>query len=241
MSHSNLLKGLFLAILYSFRRCPYAIRARFTLHFLKQVVELREVVLKDKPEALLLLGGRSTVPQLIDEKRLDEEQIEKKRYAESLDIIFWAIESAKKQPSSGLNMLADQLWPASTQTQSEICAWIDENDHVFKGWLDKYKYADRHLESPIFYREQGEVFLQKIEDVLGTRDFICGNELSLADVAVFPFIRQFAGVDSAWFEKSKYAAVIQWLDGMLNHQSFVASMRKYPQWKNGNTPIFFPN
>ncbi|SBS27091.1 glutaredoxin 2 [Marinomonas aquimarina] len=215
-----------LAILYSFRRCPYAMRARYALVKLGTQVELREVVLKNKPEALLNLGGRSTVPQLL---------VGAQRFPESMDIMFWAIEHAKDQT------MAEQLWPAQAQQQAKIRAWIGFNDHCFKPWLDRYKYADRHPEFPeSYYRQKGERFLQRLETRLAHSPYLLGAQMTLADMAVFPFIRQFAGVNSQWFETSPYPHLKRWLTAFLQSDDFKTVMLKYPAWEEGQTPIYFP-
>lgn len=220
-----------MAILYSFRRCPYAIRARYTLALLEQTVVLREVVLKNKPAALLSLGGRSTVPQLI------ENDI---RYEESKDIMFWAIDRAM-QASENQSSIASQLWPNNLVLQERIKAWIEENDNEFKGWLDKYKYADRFTENPeSFYREKGECFLLKLETQLRKTPFILGKKLTLVDIAIFPFIRQFAGVNPTWFEESDYPNLRKWLANFVESSLFLKVMKKYSPWVEGQEEVGFP-
>ncbi|ETX09502.1 glutathione S-transferase [Marinomonas ushuaiensis DSM 15871] len=217
-----------LPIMYSFRRCPYAIRARYTLALLDVSVELREVVLRSKPQALLSLGGRSSVPQLIDVKGA--------RYPESLDIIFWALSNSNKPKMSCA------LWPQSMVQKSKVIAWIKYNDHFFKYWLDRYKYADRFPEfSEEYYRNKGEVFLKRLNKRLEENDFLFGNEICLADVAVFPFVRQFAAVRPDWFEQSEYSHVKTWLNGFLNSHLFSAIvMKKMPAWEAGQEVVLFP-
>lgn len=161
------------AILYSFRRCPYAIRARYGLVLLGVQVQLREVILKNKPAELLALGGRSTVPQLVHEEE---------RYPESLDIIFWALERASNR------ILVEQIWPSNKLQQAKIMAWVKYNDQCFKPWLDRYKYADRYPEhSEAYYREKAEVFLQRLDSRLSRSSYLMGPQMTLADIAVFPF------------------------------------------------------
>ena len=214
------------ATLYSFRRCPYAMRARYALVTLGMTVELREVVLKSKPEALLQLGGRSTVPQLIDGEQ---------RFPESLDIMFWALENTIDTKS------AEQLWPRDAVKQAKILAWIRFNDHCFKQWLDRYKYADRHPEcSEEFYRAKGERFLKRLNKRLSSSEYLLGDVLTLADIAVFPFIRQFAGVSRKWFEESEYSHLKKWLDTFLDSDCFKVVMKKYEPWKDGQAITNFP-
>ena len=214
------------AILYSFRRCPYAIRVRYTLAILELRVQLREVVLKNKPAALLNLGGRSTVPQLLADGQ---------RYPESLDIIFWAIKHTKHADVS------EQLWPENAQQQAKVQAWIGFNDHCFKPWLDRYKYADRHPEQvQSYYREKGERFLKRLEQRLKHSRFLMGEKMTLADIAVFPFIRQFAGVDLKWFEQSHYPYLKCWLNSFVESDCFQTVMTKFPAWEESQEVVCFP-
>lgn len=216
------------SVLYSFRRCPYAIRARYVLALLNQRVELREVVLKAKPAALLNLGGRTSVPQLIDENG--------RRYPESLDIIFWALSR------SSHTELSEQLWPSEKVAQSKVLAWVRYNDHFFKYWLDRYKYADRHPEcSEAMYRQRGEAFLRRINRRLRRSPYLLGKELCLADVCIFPFIRQFAAVNAKWFEQSEYDGVKRWLASFVESDLFVRVMVKFDQWEEGQEAVFFPS
>lgn len=208
-------------ILYSFRRCPYAIRARYTLSLLNIKVEIREVVLRNKPEALLRLGGRSSVPQMICEQGV--------RYPESMDIIRWAM--ARKQNANIY----------SKPQEREIAAWLFQTDHRFKFWLDKYKYADRHPDfSQEYYRSQGERFLRRLESKLSKQAFLLGDEMSMADVLVFPFIRQFRGVDNTWFDQSQYTSVKLWLNQIIEDKTFEKVMIKLPPWQEGDEPRYFP-
>ncbi|MBR7890023.1 glutathione S-transferase [Marinomonas sp. A79] len=217
-----------LPILYSFRRCPYAIRARYSLALLEVPVRLREVVLKSKPEALLALGGRSSVPQLIDP--------EGRRYPESMDIIFWALSVSQKSD------VTLSLWPDEPRTRKKMLTWINYNDRFFKHWLDRYKYADRHPEhSEQYYRTKGEVLLARLENRLAKQHYLFGEEISIADVAIFPFIRQFAAVDQAWFDHSQYSKVRAWLTGFLQTECFTdVVMVKLPPWQAGQEEVLFP-
>lgn len=217
-----------LPVLYSFRRCPYAMRARYALAELGVSVYLREVLLKSKPQELLLLGGRSTVPQLID--------LDGTRYPESLDIIFWSLARACDTQK------ADELWPKDSQKRYRIMSWVAYNDHFFKHWLDRYKYADRHPEcSEAYYRGRGEVFLSRLEKRLENRAFIGGDTRCLADIAIFPFIRQFAAVNPKWFDLSEYTNVKRWLAYFVNSDQFISVvMEKHPAWHAGQEDALYP-
>lgn len=206
-----------MTILYSFRRCPYAMRARLGLTLSEKSVQLREIILKHKPEAMIQASPKGTVPVLIEK---DGHVVD-----ESLDIMKWALEGS-------------QLLKSATSTMHLL---IKENDEVFKGWLDKYKYADRYPEhSEVYYREQGEIFLEKLERQLTDSNRLFSNEYSFADLAILPFIRQFAFVDINWFTNSKYQNVYRWLTAFIESELFLSVMRKYPTWLESNQEFIFP-
>jgi glutathione S-transferase len=205
-----------LPILYSFRRCPYALRARLALVYAGIRVELREVALKNKPPALRALSPKATVPvlQLPDGTVLDE----------SLDIMRWA-----------LSLHDPQHWLAFFNDAKRLIAW---NDGDFKHQLDRYKYADRHPEYPAdYYRQQAMLFLSELESRLAQHSYLCGQHLTLADAAILPFIRQFAAVDERWFQACGYPAVQRWLEDLLASALFKAVMLKYPDWHEGSEII----
>lgn len=212
------------SILYSFRRCPYAMRARLAIAISNIQVELREVVLRDKPQALLDLSPKATVPVLLtpDKALIDE----------SLDIMVWALQQS--DPKEWLSNLTDDQLTLSKQL-------IENNDNDFKYYLDRYKYADRYPEySQKHYRQRAEKTLSMLEKLLVKQGYLVLKTASLADMALLPFIRQFAFVDKAWFDSSPYPQVKQWLEEFLNSPLFEVTMRKYPPWKNDNPLQFFP-
>lgn len=207
-----------LPILYSFRRCPYAMRARIALAYTQQHVELREVVLKDKPPSLLEYSAKGTVPVLID---ITEGIIE-----ESLDIMLWSL--AQHDPDQWLNNLAEQQ------------KLIAENDNIFKAKLDHYKYAERFPEhSEHVYRERCYPFLDMLNARLEKHDCLYSEQYCLADMAIFPFIRQFAHVDLAWFDTSHWHHLKAWLNRLKSCELFSHVMTKYPAWHEGDTPTLF--
>lgn len=213
-----------LPILYSFRRCPYAMRARLAIAASGISVELREVVLKDKPASLLAYSPKGTVPVLITPKNdvLDE----------SLDIMHWAL--SLQNPHAWLSGLSDEQ-VADTQFL------IANNDGEFKHWLDHYKYADRYPDNTAeFYREQAEKTLKELEQRLSSHHGLIEDKWSLADMALLPFIRQFAFVDKAWFDTAPYPSVRQWLNDFLDSDLFKQIMIQYPQWHEGDEPTIFP-
>ena len=207
-------------ILYSFRRCPYAMRARMALRRASITVELREVSLGDKPQAMLELSAKGTVPVLLANKLMLDE---------SLDIMYWAMEQA--DPGQWLD--------ADLQARTE--SLIYENDGSFKTHLDQYKYWDRFpAQSQQYYRQQGETFLVKLEQLLRLNKYLLADRPTLADIAVFPFIRQFAFVDKHWFDNSGYSQLQRWLQEFLESPLFIQSMDKLPPWQPEDPPLFFP-
>lgn len=195
--------------LYSFRRCPYAIRARMALRYSAVELTIVEVSLKAKPAEMLALSSKGTVPVLqVDGQVIDE----------SLAIINWAL--AQHDPQ-------DWQLRDDAKAQALMAALIEENDQVFKLHLNRYKYPERHLEyTQEHYRSEGEVFLRKLEGLLETRPFLAAKHQSLADVAVMPFIRQFAHVDRDWFAQAPYPRLQGWLQKRLDSELFVAIMTK---------------
>ena len=208
-----------LPILYSFRRCPYAMRARMALAASGAEVMLREVLLKDKPAELLAASPMATVPVLVFS---DGGVIE-----ESLDVMQWALE------------YRDPLgWLEGEALDSD---WVSLCDGDFKQWLDLYKYAERHPEHTAENcRQKAETFVQKLEDQLSVSDWVGGIAANAVDVALFPFIRQFAAVDPSWWQRASYPRVRQWLDNWLKSTLFSAIMAKYPRWESGQPGERFP-
>ncbi|MCP2052679.1 UNVERIFIED_ORG: glutathione S-transferase [Pseudomonas fluorescens] len=193
------------ALLYSFRRCPYAMRARLALRYSGVPVHIIEVSLKAKPAEMLALSPKGTVPVLCVNGRVIDE---------SLEIMQWAL--AQHDPDDWL-----------LQGDPRVQALIAENDQVFKHHLNRYKYAERYPEQPMeHYRAEGEVFLQKLEALLASNDYLLAEHLSLADAALAPFVRQFAHVDREWFAQTPYKRLQHWLQRFLESPLFVAVMAK---------------
>lgn len=206
--------------LYSFRRCPYAMRARLGIVFAEQTVELREIALKNKPAQMLAISPKGTVPVLeLSEGRVIEE---------SRNILEWALE--QNDPQGLLNTDA-----------VSANALIEQNDNEFKHWLDRYKYADRHPElSQLEYRQQGEVFLQVLETLLVKHTYVLGDSISIADIAIMPFVRQFAHVDREVFYSLPYPNLQRWLRGWLEHAKFQQVMSKFQPWQECDERVVFP-
>ena len=190
-------------VLYSFRRCPYAMRARMALRYSGVPLSIVEVSLKAKPAEMLALSPKGTVPVLVC---ADGRVIE-----QSLEIMHWAL--ARHDPDNWLG--------------PDSAALIEENDQVFKVNLDRYKYAIRYPEQPMeHYRAQGAAFLQRLEVLLEQTPYLAGDTLSLADIALAPFVRQFAHVDRDWFEQAPYPRLNAWLERFLASALFTAVMAK---------------
>ena len=118
---------------------------------------------------------------------------------------------------------------------------IDENDNAFKQQLDRYKYADRYPQHPAgHYRAQAGGFLKQLDDRLGRNAWLLGERMTVADVAIFPFVRQFAHVDKPWFEQTPWTHLQRWLDRLIQSELFAVVMKKYPQWHEGDAPLLFP-
>lgn len=208
--------------LYSFRRCPYAMRTRLGLLFAEMKVELREITLKNKPAQMLAISPKGTVPVL---QLLCGTVIE-----ESLEIMVWALE---QQDPQGL---------LDAEVLQQATALIEQNDNEFKHWLDRYKYADRHLEmTQTEYRQRGEAFLQVLEELLTKNSFLLGGNATIADVGIMPFIRQFAHVDRDVFYSLPYPNLQLWLQHWLEHPYFIQAMAKFQPWQEGDDVVIFPS
>ncbi|WP_454563994.1 glutathione S-transferase [Pseudomonas sp. AIG] len=191
--------------LYSFRRCPYAMRARMALRYSGVPVDIIEVSLKAKPAEMLAISPKGTVPVLAAGGRVIDE---------SLEIMRWAL--AQNDPQGWL-----------LDGDSRIAELIEANDQGFKVQLNRYKYAERYPEQPMeVYRAEGAVYLQRLEVLLNDRDYLLADHPSLADIALLPFVRQFAHVDREWFAQTPYVRLQAWLQRFLESELFTSIMRK---------------
>ncbi len=206
-------------ILYSFRRCPYAIRARLALKAAGIPVVLREVVLRDKPAALLEISPKATVPVL---QRPDGGVLE-----QSLDIMRWAL--AASDPQGWLR--ADE--------DDDVRLLTALNDGPFKQALDRYKYAPRHPERPAHaWRDDGvALMLAPLNARLAAHRFLLRDTPSLADMALVPFMRQFAAVDPAWFTGAPLAPLRAWLQALTATPLFESVMVRHPAWRPGDDAV----
>ncbi|MDZ7588731.1 MAG: glutathione S-transferase [Parasphingorhabdus sp.] len=204
-----------LPILYSFRRCPFAIRARMALLASGQTVRLREVILRDKPAEMLAASPKGTVPVLVlaDGQVIDE----------SLAIMRWAL--ARCDP---------ECWLAGDD------APIAMFDTAFKYHLDRYKYPVRYDDiDPLIHRAAAADMLAEIEPIIAHDGWLGGAAPRLADYAVFPFIRQFAMHDPGWFDAQRWPALHRWLERMTQDGLFQHAMVRHPAWRAGeDEPLF---
>lgn len=185
-------------------------RARMALQYAGVEVEIREISLRDKPKQMLAISPKATVPVLClpDGKVIDE----------SLDIMYWALSQSDE--------------PGWLNIDLSVCKQlIAENDSRFKAALDAYKYPERYPEkSQTEHRADGELFLHRLEILLAENSGLFGSLPTLADIAIFPFIRQFKGVDSDWFNAAPYPKLKTWLITLTESELFATIMQKHPTY-----------
>lgn len=205
-------------ILYSFRRCPYAMRARLALLVSGTRVELREIVLRDKAPEFLATSPKGTVPVLVTDGGIVIE--------ESLDIMHCALE--RNDPDGWLDM---------PDEGHEIIATIDG---PFKTALDRYKYDTRYGSDAVLERGKAALILRDLDQRLQQNRWLMGDKPTLADMATITFIRQFANTDRAWFDAQDWTALRNWLDTFLASERYNAIMDKYPKWSSGDAATYWP-
>ena len=211
-----------LPILYSFRRCPYAMRARLAIAVAGQQCELREILLRDKAAEFLETSPKGTVPVLVD---VDGTVLE-----ESIDLMDWAL--VKRDPENWLR--------PESGTLEEMKALVVESDGPFKTALDRYKYANRYEGADaLAEREKASVFLRKLDAKLEKSKFLFGSNMSYADAGIVTFVRQFANVNRDWFNAQDWPHLIRWLDAFLESELFASIMQKYPKWEPGDEVTVF--
>ena len=206
-----------LPILYTFRRCPYAMRARMAVAVSGVTVDLREIVLRNKPNEMLEASSKGTVPVLV----LPDGQV----VEESIDIMRWAL--VQSDPECWLGHEASDL--------------ITVNDGPFKQSLDRYKYPHRFgLADGTVHRNAAGVHLEMLENRLLAAPYLAGSKCGFTDIAIFPFVRQFAATDAGWFIAQPLPAVQNWLSSLVSSDLFNHIMTRYKPWKAGDAPICFP-
>ncbi len=202
-------------ILYSFRRCPYAMRARMALRVGGHQLELREIVLRDKPAAMLAASPKGTVPVLAlpDGRVIDE----------SRDIMHWALAETDMGPMD-----------------AEATHLIETNDGPFKFHLDRFKYPNRYSNcAPLEHRSAGYAVLTSIDARLAFGPWLGGEKLGFLDIAIFPFIRQFAATDAEWFAAQAVPNLQRWMAAMTGSNLFKSVMDRYQPWRDGDPPTLF--
>lgn len=209
-------------ILYSFRRCPYAMRTRLAVQSAGVECELREIVLRDKAPAFVSASPKATVPVLVVGETVWEE---------SVDIMLWALE--QNDPENWL--------VPDTDTLEQVVDLVKRADGDFKQNLDRYKYASRYDEDQSYAaREKAVEFLKELDEQLSNRPYLFGNHPGLADMGIAPFVRQFANVDRDWFDKQDWPCLRSWLEQFLASSRFANIMNKYPKWQEGDAVTIFP-
>lgn len=206
-----------LPILYSFRRCPYAMRARLAIAVHDRPVHLREIVLRAKPAAMIAASAKATVPVLVlpDGAVIDE----------SLNIMRWACATS-----------SDAGWPTDADG-----ALIAVNDGAFKYHLDRYKYADRHGTDPVEHRDAATVLLGRLNETLRAGGSLSNGSRSMTDLAIMPFVRQFAETDRGYFDTLPFARLHVWLARHLASDLFARIMIRSAPWQPGGADLVFPD
>ncbi|GLQ35307.1 glutathione S-transferase [Amylibacter marinus] len=196
-----------LPVLYSFRRCPYAMRARIALSQMGHRVALREVIFRDKPAELLETSPKGTVPVMV----LPDGQV----IDESFDIMCWAYR--------------DRPVTEAERTLVQRC------DLEFKPWLDRYKYPDRFKDTSRDQAlDKACIFIAELDQLLGATPYLSGDQRGFADIGIAPFIRQFAHVDRPWFMAQPFGRVIAWYQDFVEWYGYNVIMDKYPKWQKGD-------
>ena len=216
-----------LPVLYSLRNCPYAMRARVAIYYAKQKVALRDLVLSDKPDEMLAVSPKGTVPVLVAELQTGNTVV----IDESLEVMLWAL--AQSDPDNLLHCETPHLL-------SEMLSLISQFDHEFKTCFDKYQCAKRYHEDSLENdRKACEQYIGDLEQRLQRNEFLMSDKMSLADIALLPFIRKFSKVERQWYLQSPYPKLRAWLDGYLQSRMFSKVMTQYPLWQEKRALIIF--
>ena len=213
-------------ILYSFRRCPYAIRVRWALLICEIKVEIREVDLKNKPIEFMNKSITKTVPVLL---KKNNEVIE-----ESVDIIIWALSESEKE-----NI---KKFYNPNNKEKEILEIISENDHSFKYHLDRFKYSARfNAGEEDYHFSEANKFIEKWNNILTNNRWLIGDKPSIADWCIWPFVRQFKIACESQKKINYFDDPIKdWLGYFEKHQHFKKLMHKFDPWKPSSKKEYFP-
>jgi glutathione S-transferase len=216
-----------LPVLYSLRNCPYAMRARIAIYYAKQKVALRDLVLSNKPDEMLTVSPKGTVPVLVTELETGQTVV----IDESLEVMLWALNE-----SDPYNLLHNE----TPHLLSEMLLLISQFDHEFKTCFDKYQCAKRYHEDSLESdRKACEKYIADLEQRLQNNEFLISDKTSLADIALLPFIRKFSKVERQWYLQSPYPKLRAWLNNYLQSRMFSKVMTQYPLWlDNGELTIF---
>jgi glutathione S-transferase len=223
-----------LPILYSLRNCPYAMRARMAIYKATQTVLLRDLVLTNKPQEMLTASPKGTVPVVV----LDNGTV----IEESLEVMLWALNET--DPDNLLHSQVDKtnsdIDKNTARAPVEMLGLIYEFDHGFKGCLEQYRCAKRYKEDNLLeYRTACQRYVQNLEERLTQHLFLMSDKESLVDIALLPFIRQFARVERQWYLQAPYPKVREWLNNYLQSKMFSKIMTKYPLWLDNNEDVLF--
>lgn len=210
-------------ILYSLQHCPYAMRARMGLLMAQQQVMLRAITMKNKPEEMLKVSPKGTVPVLV---LADDTLSDKVVIDESLDIMVWALQQ---------NDPEDLLHKNSPEDLAEMLELVSRNDKEFKPQLEIYKKSKRfRTGTEIEERQKCEVFIAELEERLASSNFVdgcfVGKKPGLIDYALIPFVRQFSRVNKAWFKQAPYPLLREWIEQQMQTRLYAKAMEKYPLW-----------
>lgn len=211
-------------ILYSFKRCPYAMRARMIIFLTDIQCELREVHLKNKPQSMLDLSPKGTVPVLqIDAYKVIDE---------SLEIVEWAL---------GINDIfkKNKILPDQEVLTKDLISLFDDE---FKFHLDRYKYSVRYQDAnPIQSRSKCLEILNKTENSISNSNWFFGDSVNKLDICILPFIRQFRIADPEWFDSlNEIHQVKSWLKHFLKSPLLLNIMNKNGPWQEGDQALIFP-
>ncbi|WP_077285035.1 glutathione S-transferase [Cognaticolwellia aestuarii] len=225
-----------LPTLYSLRNCPYAMRARLAIFKSAQPVALRDVVLTNKPPEMVLASAKATVPVLVlngiaQNSDESEAEVAVNVIDESLDIMLWSLK--KSDPH-------DLLHSDSPETLSAMLALISDFDVEFKQRIEAYKCAKRyHEDNLVDCRIACEAYIKQLEARLTQHEFLFSAKESLADIALLPFIRQFARIERQWYLQSPYPNLKRWLNNYLQSSMFTKVMAKHPLWLDSGEEVVF--
>ncbi|MGY5453061.1 glutathione S-transferase [Agarivorans sp. MS3-6] len=220
-----------LPILYSLQNCPYAMRARLAILLAKQAVLLRPIVMKNKPDEMLAVSPKGTVPVLVLESTSESLDTPSQVIDESLDIMLWALR--RNDPEN-------LLYAQQTDALPEMLNLIAYNDQYFKPDLENYKDAKRyHHQDLEACRLRCEPFIQQLDQRLSQQDFLMGQHPSLLDYALLPFVRQFSKVNRQLYLQGPYTHLQAWLNRHLQSRLFSKAMFKHPLWLDTQQAIVF--